>query len=129
MAPQLTAMKGKRAPALRSWMVWATTSLPLPDSPTMRTVAVVGATLAIRRYTSCIGGEPPKRSPKRAGAGADAARVAAMNGKAMMLSVAIAELSWDIATLPEAVNAHILGIAAAPQHRRAAQTAVGFPLQ
>ena len=49
MAPQLTAMNGPRASSERSWIVRATTSLPLPDSPTTSTVADVGATFSMRR--------------------------------------------------------------------------------
>ncbi len=48
MAPQLTARNGNDARALFSWIVRATTSLPLPDSPVRKTVALVGATRAMR---------------------------------------------------------------------------------
>ncbi len=49
MAPQLTATNGARERSLRSWIVRATTSLPLPDSPVTSTVADVGETLSIFR--------------------------------------------------------------------------------
>ena len=59
MAPQLIATKGRRARGLRSWIVRATSSLPQPDSPVMKTVASVGATRSIIRYTSCMDEDPP----------------------------------------------------------------------
>jgi hypothetical protein len=49
MAPQFTATNAKFERSLRCWIVSATTSLPLPDSPVMKPVATVGATLPIRR--------------------------------------------------------------------------------
>ncbi len=54
MAPQLMGTKG---PALRvdsSWMALATTSLPVPDSPRISTLASVSATWPMRRRTSWI---------------------------------------------------------------------------
>src|SRR5206468_2081073 len=58
IAPQLTAMNVAPARSLRSWIVRATSSLPLPDSPVMSTVAEVGATLSMRPYTSGIADDP-----------------------------------------------------------------------
>jgi hypothetical protein len=50
MAPQLTAMKGPRAREPRQWMARATSSLPVPLSPVMRTVdCTCEAALATRR--------------------------------------------------------------------------------
>ena len=45
-AAQLTATNGLPARGLLSWMARATSSLPVPLSPTMSIVAVVGATWA-----------------------------------------------------------------------------------
>src|SRR4026209_1641566 len=50
-------------------MLWATNSLPLPPSPVTRTVASVGATFSIMRYTSRIFGEAPYMRPNRSTAG------------------------------------------------------------
>ena len=47
MAPQLTARNGRVRRRLRSWMVRATSSLPVPLSPVMNTVTAVPATRAI----------------------------------------------------------------------------------
>ena len=49
----------RRAARLRSWMARATSSLPVPVSPRMSTVASVGATLPMRAKTSSIGGDEP----------------------------------------------------------------------
>ena len=46
-AAQLTATKGFETRGLFLWMARATSSLPVPVSPVMRTVALVGATRAI----------------------------------------------------------------------------------
>ena len=47
MAPQLTATNGSLLRLLSTWVVCATSSLPVPVSPVTRTVASVGATRAI----------------------------------------------------------------------------------
>jgi hypothetical protein len=53
----------------------ATSSLPVPLSPTISTGASVGAARAIRLKTSCIGGlAPSNRSPPVATASGTAAR-------------------------------------------------------
>src|ERR1043166_3601754 len=46
-------------------MVLATTSLPVPLSPEMNTVARVGATFAIKSNNRCMGSDSPYRLPKR----------------------------------------------------------------
>jgi len=46
-APQLTAMKGLYFRELLVWMALATSSLPVPVSPLMKTVALVSATVRI----------------------------------------------------------------------------------
>jgi len=46
IAPQSTAMNGPDARALEAWMARATSSLPVPLSPTTSTVASVSATRA-----------------------------------------------------------------------------------
>ncbi len=51
-APQLTATNGAAARALRSCRYRATSSLPVPVSPVMRTVASVGATCSSRVSSS-----------------------------------------------------------------------------
>ena len=50
-APQLTATSGPSARPLPSWMARATSSLPVPVSPRMSTVASLAATRAISRRT------------------------------------------------------------------------------
>ena len=42
MAPQLTATNGRWRRGLAAWMARAAISLPVPDSPRMRTVGIVG---------------------------------------------------------------------------------------
>ena len=56
MAAQLTATNGPDDTGPLMWIARATTSLPVPDSPCTSTVAVLGATRAISRYTSSIAG-------------------------------------------------------------------------
>ena len=46
-------------------MARATISLPVPLSPVMSTVQLVGAHWAISRYTACICGLPPTMFSKR----------------------------------------------------------------
>ena len=55
MAPQFTATKGRLRRGLRSWMARAQTSLPVPDSPSTRTVESWPATWRISEMTSRIG--------------------------------------------------------------------------
>ena len=43
----------------RRWMARATSSLPVPVSPVMRTVESLGATLEMRESTACKSGEVP----------------------------------------------------------------------
>ena len=52
IAAQFTLMSGMSRCALRSWMARATSSLPVPVSPVMRTVLLVSATSSARRITS-----------------------------------------------------------------------------
>ena len=69
-APQLTEMSGALLRWLRSWMARATSSLPVPVSPRMRTVASVEATARICSKTRSILGlrvsmwEKPSRSER-----------------------------------------------------------------
>jgi hypothetical protein len=49
IAPQLTATKGPRPRPLLAWIASAHTSLPVPLSPVMNTVARLGATQSIWR--------------------------------------------------------------------------------
>ena len=55
-AAQWSFTKGPLARGLRSWMAAAISSLPVPDSPVMSTLARDGATWATVLKTSCIGG-------------------------------------------------------------------------
>ena len=59
MAEQLTATKERSARPLRWWIERATSSLPVPVSPAISTVARLGATRAIRSRTRSIAGLRP----------------------------------------------------------------------
>ncbi len=59
MEAQFTAMIGASRRLLWSCTARATSSLPVPDSPRMSTVASVAATLRTRSKTSRIGGQLP----------------------------------------------------------------------
>ena len=51
---QLTGIKGPRACGEKRWMARATSSLPVPVPPVIRTVSRVGATRSIRSNILCI---------------------------------------------------------------------------
>jgi hypothetical protein len=51
---QLTAMNGPSRRGEAEWMLWATSSLPTPVSPSIRTVQSPWATVSMSRYSSCI---------------------------------------------------------------------------
>ena len=55
MDPVFTGTKGRSARGLVAWMVFATSSFPVPLSPRIKTVARVGATWVIRSITFCMG--------------------------------------------------------------------------
>ncbi len=59
MAAQLMGMKGLSARREHSWTARATSSLPVPDSPRMATVAVEGATRWISSRSCRIAGSLP----------------------------------------------------------------------
>jgi len=59
MAPQLTAMNGKRARGPCAWMARATSSLPLPDSPRMATGAPQQAMRLTCARSTCMAAELP----------------------------------------------------------------------
>ncbi len=61
IAPQLIAMKGRVARWLCRWIASAQTSLPVPDSPVMKTVARDEAALSMIRYTACIASDEPMK--------------------------------------------------------------------
>ena len=63
MAPQSTTTSGRSARRLRAWMVWATSSLPVPASPSMTAGASLGAMASIRSYRAVIAGSAPTRPP------------------------------------------------------------------
>ena len=65
MAPQLMGTKGPALRAESSWMERATTSLPVPDSPRISTLASVCATWPMRRRTSWIPRPLPTSSRNR----------------------------------------------------------------
>ena len=84
MAAQFTVMKGRPARGELSWMARATSSLPVPDSPTTRTVTSVGAVRPMALNTSSISGLAPMRRPGRArpsGAGVSASLAATARGR------------------------------------------------
>ena len=58
-AAQLTATKGRLVRGDLAWMLRATSSLPVPLSPMISTVAVVAATCATVLYTPIIAGAVP----------------------------------------------------------------------
>ncbi len=62
MAPQLTATIGPLARWLLRCKDWATSSLPVPDSPRTRMGAMLPATLAMRSRTCCITRDGPINS-------------------------------------------------------------------
>jgi hypothetical protein len=62
-AAQLSAKNGPRARSLFWWVARATSSLPVPLSPKMKTLAVEAATASISRYTSRMGSDCPVSSP------------------------------------------------------------------
>ena len=64
-AAQLTATQGLPARGEFLWIVRAMTSLPVPDSPLISTVAAVGATFWIMSHTCVMSGEEPMRFSKR----------------------------------------------------------------
>ena len=66
MAPQWTATKGDAGSAPMRWMARAITSLPVPLSPSSRTVARVAAAARARMSTSCMAGLVPTRPKARA---------------------------------------------------------------
>ena len=55
-AAQLTAISGPVRPTDAWWMARATCSLPVPVSPSIRTVVMVWATLAISSNAACSAG-------------------------------------------------------------------------
>ena len=63
-APMSTEMKTSPARAERRWISRATSSLPEPFSPRMRTLASVADTLAMVSKISRMGGESPMMSTK-----------------------------------------------------------------
>ena len=60
-APQFTGMNVWPARWLLSWRFLAISSLPVPVSPRIITLASVGAIVSIRRRTACIAGVSPIR--------------------------------------------------------------------
>jgi hypothetical protein len=64
-AAQLTGRKGAPARVLRRWSARATSSLPVPLSPVMRTVVRLGATFSTRPHTAFIAWLSPTHSPPR----------------------------------------------------------------
>ena len=63
IAPQSTVTKGLLSRALTSWIALATAPLPVPVSPTIRIVALVGATRSSSAKILRIGSDFPTREP------------------------------------------------------------------
>ncbi len=59
IAAQFTLTNGRAERPDRRWMARATSSLPVPVSPVIRTVESLGATLEMRESTVCKAGEFP----------------------------------------------------------------------
>lgn len=77
MAPQFTATKAPLRRGLDSWMARATTSLPVPDSPSTSTLESCCATFRIKALTTRIAADGPLGKRTDAAPPADnAARVA-----------------------------------------------------
>ena len=58
MATKVRSLRG-----LRSWIVRATSSLPVPLAPVISTEAVLGATISMSRKISCILRDAPLKRP------------------------------------------------------------------
>ena len=67
MDPELTVTKAFPARGLRWWIAWATSSLPVPDSPSIRIVDFDGAAIRTSSKTRCIGADFPtiRSRPRR----------------------------------------------------------------
>jgi hypothetical protein len=65
IAPQSKVTNGPRGRAPFAWMACATSSLPLPDSPWIRTAAPLVATREMLAYSRCIAADAP-RNPSSA---------------------------------------------------------------
>jgi len=59
MAAQFTGTKARSPRRLATWSARATSSLPVPDSPEMSTVASVAATRRTRSSSSWMAAERP----------------------------------------------------------------------
>ena len=81
MAAMLRATNGRARRGLKSCSARATSSLPVPDSPSTSTVRLVFTTRATTRYTRCIAGDRPtigKSSGEVSAADGAGTRVSAM---------------------------------------------------
>ena len=75
-APQSTTMSGRSARRLRAWIAWATSSLPVPGSPSITTGASLGAIgldQVVERRHRRVGADQTAVAGPSAGAGAVAA--------------------------------------------------------
>ena len=59
IAPQLSGTNGSLTRELLKWIVFATSSFPVPLSPVMRTVLSVSEIFSMKRWRSCIRREFP----------------------------------------------------------------------
>ncbi len=64
IAPQLSATNARARRGELWWRAFATSSFPVPDSPTTRTVVFVGATTRRRSKRRSIGRETPRIASK-----------------------------------------------------------------
>ena len=64
MAAQLTATKGQRLRGLALWMLWASTSFPVPLSPMRRILELVRLYFFAVFITEAMDGEDPIISEK-----------------------------------------------------------------
>ena len=64
MSATSTATKGPFARGLAAWIAWASTSLPVPVSPSSSTAVSDCAARRAWRFTSIAAGEPPTKLEK-----------------------------------------------------------------
>ncbi len=63
MAGQLSRMKGRRRRGPAAWMAWAKSSLPVPDSPVIKTGRLLLAARAASALRRAVAGLVPMMLP------------------------------------------------------------------